>query len=406
MKKVLMSLTGAVSMFGASVAATLPEWAVGSFKGQVENWCNDGFSVYGSASLNVANNGKVSGNIDFDDGASGKSSGEFKVLTVSDDEIRITAGFKWYDERGKSEGSSRGNITILRTSSDVSMEFEDNDDEEEDWDDKCPVVGTLTKTGSGSNTPVVWQKSRTLMGVATRALPPPYNVQGLFELKCGKANKQGIAKVSAAFMGLDGKKTSYKAQNIDVTGKTATVNFDGMVITIDGESFEGNEGLAGGLSVLSAKVGDKWTGRGATVTVDADNVSMFAGRVLEDFLPKDEQATVNNGKWSFAKAASVKWAKPKKGAPLPEIYEAASGKGLIVDTSKGKTNLSGLKLTYTPKKGTFKGTFKVYALEGEDGEKTKLKKYTVSLTGIVVDGVGYGVATCKKPAASWTVTVE
>jgi len=406
MKKVLMSLTGAVGMFGASVAATLPEWAVGSFKGQVLNWCNDSsFRVYGSASLNVANNGKVSGNIDFNDGASGKSSGKFEVLTVSDDEIWITAGFKWYDERGKSEGSSWGNITILRTSSGVSMEFEDNDDVEEDWDDKCPVAGTLTKTGSGSNTPVVWQKARTLMGVATRALPPPYNVQGLFELKCGKANKQGIAKVSATFMGLDGKKTSYKAQNIDVTGKTATVNFNGMVIAIDDESFKGGEGLAGGLSVQSAKVGDNWTGRGATVTVDADNVSMFAGTVLTALLPSNEQAEVSGGKWSFAKAASVKWAQPKKDAEVSEYYSEAAGKDLVVDTSKGKTNLSGLKLTYTPKKGTFKGSFKVYALEGS-GKKTKLKKYTVNVIGFVVDGVGYGEATLKKPAASWTVTVE
>lgn len=107
------------------------------------------------------------------------------------------------------------------------------------------------------------------------------------------------------------------------------------------------------------------------------------------------------GNW--AKAASVKWAKPKKGAATPEIYDASSGKGLIVDTSKGG-NLSGLKLTYTPKKGAFKGSFKVYALEGS-GKAMKLKKHTVKVSGIVVDGVGYGIATCKKPAVSWAVTV-
>ena len=82
-----------------------------------------------------------------------------------------------------------------------------------------------------------------------------------------------------------------------------------------------------------------------------------------------------------------------------------AGKDLVVDSSKGKTNLSGLKLTYTPKTGVFKGSFKVYALEGE-GKKKKLKKYTVNVTGFVVDGVGYGAATCKKPAANWSVTVK
>ena len=76
----------------------------------------------------------------------------------------------------------------------------------------------------------------------------------------------------------------------------------------------------------------------------------------------------------------------------------------MIDTSKGG-NLSAMKLTYTPKKGTFKGSFKVYALEGA-GKATKLKKYTVKVTGVVVNGVGYGVAICKKPAARWAVTVE
>ena len=111
-----------------------------------------------------------------------------------------------------------------------------------------------------------------------------------------------------------------------------------------------------------------------------------------------------NGKWAFAKAAGVKWARPKTITALPEIYDTESGKGLLVDM-KDKTNLSGIKLTYTPKKGTFKGSFKVYALEGA-GRATKLKKYTVKVAGVVVDGVGYGVATCKTPAVRWAVTVK
>ena len=38
--------------------------------------------------------------------------------------------------------------------------------------------------------------------------------------------------------------------------------------------------------------------------------------------------------------------------------------------------------------------------------KTKLKKHTVKVAGLVVDGLGYGEATCKKPAASWAVMVR
>ena len=150
----------------------------------------------------------------------------------------------------------------------------------------------------------------------------------------------------------------------------------------------------GAWHVQSAEVGGNWTGSSATAEVIIDDVSMFTGEVQQELLPYGEQATVSNGKWSFKKAASVKWAKPR----------GAAEKSLIVDTSKG-TNLSGLKLTYTPKKGTFKGSFNVYALVGED-KATKLKKYKVNVTGVVVGGVGYGVATCKKPAVTWQVTVQ
>ena len=86
------------------------------------------------------------------------------------------------------------------------------------------------------------------------------------------------------------------------------------------------------------------------------------------------------------------WAALGASAALPEIYDELSGKGLIVDTDKGKTNLSGLKLPYTPKTGVFKGSFKVYALQGE-GKSTKPKSYTINVNGFVVGGVGYGMAT-------------
>ena len=234
------------------------------------------------------------------------------------------------------------------------------------------------------------------------------DVVGIVELKLGKVSK-GKSKVSGSFTGLDGKKITLKA--VPVTGidgsSPAAVSLDvkgygKMNITIGGSRFAGS---LGDYHVQSATVGGNWTGRGATVTVEANDLSMFAGRVLANFLPNDEQANVNNGKWTFNKAASVKWAKPKKDAVRPDIYDEDSQKGLIVDTSKGKTNLSGLKLTYTPKKGTYKGKFTLYALEGS-GKATKLKKYTFNVTGVVVDGVGYGVATSKKPTVSWAVTVR
>ena len=150
-------------------------------------------------------------------------------------------------------------------------------------------------------------------------------------------------------------------------------------------------------------LGGNWTRSGANVYVDVTSASL-SDEVLAEFLPDGEPVIPAGGKWRFHKATSVKWARPKRGAEEPDVFDPDSGKGLIVD-KKGKPNLSGLKLTYTPKKGTFKGSFKMYALEGE-GKATKQKKFTVKVSGVVVDGIGYGTATCKNPAIVWSVSVE
>ena len=124
-------------------------------------------------------------------------------------------------------------------------------------------------------------------------------------------------------------------------------------------------------------------------------------------MPTDGVKGSGAGKWSFDKGPSVKWAKvndKNRAAAMryPEyVNYNESGKGLIVGDG---SNPSCMKLTFTAKKGTFKGTFKVYALEGT-GTKTKLKKYTMKVNSVVVDGVGYGTATCKKPAVTWDVRV-
>ena len=215
--------------------------------------------------------------------------------------------------------------------------------------------------------------------------------------------------MSGSVTTLDGKKHSIKS--VTVTGIEGTApaavslevkGIGTMNVAIGGAQFAGT--LGGTYHVQSAAVGGAWAGGSAVASVEPDGLSAFSGEVLSEFIPMYEVAAVSGGKWKFAKAASVKWAKPKKGAALPAIYDEASGKGLVVDTSKG-TNFSGLKLAYTPKKGTFKGSFNVYALVGT-GSATKLKKYKLNVNGVVVDGTGHGSAICKSPALIWPVKVE
>ena len=88
----------------------------------------------------------------------------------------------------------------------------------------------------------------------------------------------------------------------------------------------------------------------------------------------------------------TKWTLPKAGKV---VYKDGA-----VDGSKLGENPSALKLTYKAKDGCFKGSFKVYADNGG-----KLKATTVNVTGVVINGVGYGTATIKK-VGSVPVKVE
>ena len=251
--------------------------------------------------------------------------------------------------------------------------------------------------------PVRVSKAETLRG----ALYYGAEVMGIVELKLGKLSRNRTSKVSGTVTTLDGKKHKIKADTLSVDSTYAgSLNLEvsglgGMDLAVG--SIGGVNVFAGSLGkwhVQSANVGGNWTKANATAVVAVGDVSAFGSGVLTDLLPTNEVAAVASGKWTFKKAASVKWAKPKADQATFTPLDA-KGKGLIIDTSKDKTNFSGLKLTYTPKKGTFKGSFKVYAVQAG-----KVKKFTINANGVVVDGVGYGSATCKCPAITWSVTVE
>ena len=261
---------------------------------------------------------------------------------------------------------------------------------------KAKITYKDVRVAVGGTASEAWQTARTLKGVAYRH--DDGTMMGVIELKCGKANKKGVAKVSATLTGLDGKKKNYKYQSVDVTEdedeeEEVEISFDGLSIWISGEdgSFYGEGDLNGKFYVEIAKIGGNWTRTDAGVYMDM--TSAPPSGTVEDLLPDGESVIAKGGKWAFNKAATVKLSKDKTKAEW--------------DTSKGKTNLSSMKLTYTPKTGLFKGSFKVYALEDTSGGKKKLKKYTANVTGVVVDGTGYGQATIKKPAVGpWTVVVE
>ena len=231
------------------------------------------------------------------------------------------------------------------------------------------------------------------------------NPRGTVTIKYTKP-KGGVSKVSAAFKMLDGKSYSLAATPVAVSDEESA-RIEGKTIKKLGvlDSLEiGEEGFAAEITAadgtkLTAETTDLSKGLSAGVyrfSVSGLPEEIGGLPVVVEMLPDGAEVPVNaKGKITLAKAATLKYAKIK--GTKPAEYE------LVYDISKGKTNLSGLKLTYTAKTSSIKGSFSVYT---DDSAKHKIKKTSFTVTGMVIDGKAVGVATCKKPAISCPVSIE
>lgn len=206
------------------------------------------------------------------------------------------------------------------------------------------------------------------------------SVAGVVQLKIGKASKQGLCKVSVTVIGRDGKKFTSKAVNVPAVGQQETVfdvkNFGQM--TLSPLNADGFAGTVGELTVVSTD--DEPATGSAEVALELDE-DLPVADVLTEYLPTDITVERTAKKWTLPKTGKLKYVKanPKKGI---EAHLEATGE-----------NIAGLKLTYTAKTQTVKGSFKIWTF---DAAKGKLKSVSVNVTGIVVDGVGYCDVTYKK----------
>ncbi len=153
------------------------------------------------------------------------------------------------------------------------------------------------------------------------------------------------------------KKTAQLSFNVwihQTTGKIVLVGLDGV------ESYA--SGYVGGLTGAAIFNGEFETLPG-----------LLGDDTYEKYFPTNMRFTVSGTKWTLPKAGKV------------------ALKNGVVDESKLKDNPAALKLSYTAKNGTFKGSFKVYT-----NVNGRLKSYSASVTGVIIDGTGYGTATIKK----------
>ncbi|MCR5752483.1 MAG: leucine-rich repeat protein, partial [Kiritimatiellae bacterium] len=124
---------------------------------------------------------------------------------------------------------------------------------------------------------------------------------------------------------------------------------------------------------------------GAKFRMDAAAFEAVLGQSALPYLPDGASVGLVGTKWVVANGAKAGKLTMKNG---------------VLDASKAGENPAGLKLTYSAKDGSFKGSFKAYAVVGG-----KLKATTVNVSGVMIGSKGYGSASIKK-LGSCPVTIE
>ncbi len=223
--------------------------------------------------------------------------------------------------------------------------------------------------------------------------------EGVLAPKIGTLNVVGDNLVMAVSIGKKGKvKVSGTYRGVKVSASVQAYVGDGGSVLVPvvvskkgslaflltvGDSTASIAGLGDDI-----KVGKQGRLQSGAVLQLPDGAFASISGLLVDLLPDNEPLTVSNGKWDTAKAAKVTY---KNG--VLEITPAVKGGNV--------ENPSGLKLSYKAKDGSFKGSFKVYAVASG-----KLQKYTANVAGVLVDGIGYGTAEIKKVASCPVVISE
>ena len=200
--------------------------------------------------------------------------------------------------------------------------------------------------------------------------------------------KKGKAKVAGTLS--DGTKLSASAQLLVGDGIACAT----FVVPKQGLAFAmwfGEETTVVGLTDPVVGTGSDLKGQANAFYVDVDALTdalMAAGvRPLADFVPSDMPVASNGKKWTVANGAKAGKIK----------YDATSD---FAWDDKASANPAGLALSYSAKTGTFTGSFKVYGVVNG-----KLKSYTAKVTGVLVNGRGYGYAIISK-VGSATVWIE
>ena len=240
---------------------------------------------------------------------------------------------------------------------------------------------------------VVFKKARTVSAIV---YDEGESLVGSASLKLAKLSKRGDVKVTLAISLFAGAKasasfTATPNEYGDLEGVLPFKNSMGGAMECIIEYLDGEFSIEAGNDLYYVEIGDVKLGGAFNTTelsFSADlDMEFGAGwdTVVEP--PSGEPVYVRNGtKFSFDKTPSIKYKKHKE--------DGETWYDLIGLDDDVKTNVNALKLSYKSATGVFSGSFKVYVSNEfyiEEGKAPKLKAVTLKVSGVVVNGAGFGV---------------
>ena len=248
----------------------------------------------------------------------------------------------------------------------------------------------------------IWKKARTLQGALMDNMSG--SARGIIQVKVGKMNRKGQVLISGTIIGLDGKKLTARGGKVTVGGATVSTtlkvkNNTLATVTVD---VGGMAGSWNGCRIARADIGGELNKTGF---FDVSDAPYDAPYELVDGLyaqirvpnstsawPEYEPVAMNGRTWSCRAAARMKWIASNCYGDACLACPCSWGWVVV----GGGPNYSGLRLKYNKANGTFKGSFNLYLRDERRGSnKAKGLKKRFNVTGVVVNGIGYGVANSR-----------
>ena len=216
-------------------------------------------------------------------------------------------------------------------------------------------------------------KAQTMMGAVYR----DDNLVGTVTLKLGRADKNGVYKVSGSIMSLEGKRHTIRATSVARSSGAVTIRdipvtgVGTMTLRLKANAFSGTK--SNGLTFRKANVGSL-PARTMEFSVSPYPTRINSVPVKTEYLPLEQKVSSNGKKLTVPKAGRITYRN-----------------GTFMVNVGGEGNLSGLRLTYRPRTGQVVGSFAVYTFNGQ-----RLRKYQARVSGVAANGVARMVVTIAR----------